>query len=60
MIRTLSWKFVQAQSGEEAALFAAEMYRLYVHYVESRGWKVELMEADETGIGGMKSLSTLW
>ena len=43
--------------GEEAALFAAEMYRLYVHYVESRGWKVELMEADETGIGGMKSVN---
>lgn len=43
--------------GEEAALFAAEMYRLYVHYVESRGWKVELLEADETGIGGMKSVN---
>ncbi len=33
------------------------MYRLYVHYVESRGWKVELLEADETGIGGMKSVN---
>ena len=43
--------------GEEAALFAAEMYRLYVHYVESCGWKVELLEADETGIGGMKSVN---
>ena len=42
--------------GEEAALFAAEIYRMYVHYVEARGWKVELLEADETGIGGMKNI----
>lgn len=42
--------------GEEAALFAAEIYRMYVHYVESRGWKVELLEAEETGIGGMKNI----
>ena len=39
--------------GEEAALFAAEIYRMYVHYAESRGWKVETLEADETGIGGI-------
>ncbi len=42
--------------GEEAALFAAEVYRMYVHYVESRGWKTELLEAEETGIGGMKNI----
>ena len=42
--------------GEEAALFAAEIYRMYVHYAESRHWKVETLEADETGIGGMKSV----
>ncbi len=42
--------------GEEAALFAAEIFRMYVHYVESRGWKVETLEVDETGIGGMKSV----
>jgi peptide chain release factor 1 len=42
--------------GEEAALFAAEIYRMYVHYAESRGWKVQTLEADETGIGGMKSV----
>ena len=41
--------------GEEAALFAAEIYRMYVHYAESRRWKVETLEADETGIGGMKA-----
>ncbi len=42
--------------GEEAALFAAEIYRMYVHYAESRGWKVELLEAEDTGIGGMKNI----
>ena len=42
--------------GEEAALFVAEIYRMYVHYAESRRWKVETLEADETGIGGMKSV----
>ena len=43
--------------GDEAALFAAEIYRMYVHYAESRGWKVELIECDETGIGGMKQVN---
>ena len=43
--------------GDEAALFAAEIYRMYVHYAESRRWKVEVMEADEIGIGGMKSVT---
>jgi len=42
--------------GEEAALFAAEIYRMYVHYAEARRWKVETLEVDETGIGGMKSV----
>ena len=43
--------------GDEAALFAAELYRMYVHYAESRRWKVETMEMDDTGIGGMKSVN---
>lgn len=43
--------------GDEAALFAAEIYRMYVHYAESRRWKVETMEAEEIGIGGMKSVT---
>ena len=42
--------------GDEAALFAAEIYRMYVHYAESRRWKVEMMNADEIGIGGMKEV----
>ena len=43
--------------GEEAALFAAEMYRLYVKYAERRRWKVETVSADEIGIGGMKEVT---
>ena len=43
--------------GDEAALFAAEMYRLYVKYAEKNRWKVELMNCDEIGIGGMKEVN---
>lgn len=43
--------------GEEAALFAAEIYRMYVHFAESNGWKVETLELEDTGIGGMKSVN---
>ena len=42
--------------GDEAALFAAELYRMYAHYIEQRRWKIELVNADETGIGGMKEV----
>ena len=42
--------------GDESALFAAEVYRMYVHYAESKHWKVETMEMEEIGIGGMKSV----
>lgn len=43
--------------GDEAALFAAEIYRMYVHFAEDHRWKVELMECEEIGIGGMKSVT---
>ncbi|HAG68462.1 MAG TPA: peptide chain release factor 1, partial [Lachnospiraceae bacterium] len=43
--------------GDEAALFAAEIYRMYVHYAESRHWKIETLDFDEIGIGGMKSVT---
>ena len=43
--------------GDEAALFAAEIYRMYVHYAEGRRWKVETMEIEEIGIGGMKNVT---
>lgn len=43
--------------GEEAALFAGVLYRMYNMYAESKRWKVEMLSANETGIGGMKEVS---
>ena len=43
--------------GDEAALFAAEIYRMYIHYAESQKWKIETLEMEEIGIGGMKSVN---
>ena len=42
--------------GEEAALFAAELYRMYVNYAESNRWKVEMVSVNESGIGGFKEV----
>ena len=42
--------------GEEAALFAADLFRMYNRYAESRNWKVEIMDANETGTGGFKEI----
>jgi peptide chain release factor 1 len=40
--------------GEEAALFAAELFRMYNRFAESQGWRVEVLSANETGVGGLK------
>ncbi|HBM4115248.1 TPA: peptide chain release factor 1 [Listeria monocytogenes] len=45
-----------AAGGEEAALFAGDLFRMYSKYAESRGWKVEIMDANPTGIGGYKEI----
>jgi peptide chain release factor 1 len=45
-----------AAGGEEAALFAANLYRMYTRYAERQGWKVELLEANATGLGGFKEV----
>jgi peptide chain release factor 1 len=42
--------------GDEAALFAADLYRLYSRYADRRGWKVEVMSTSDIGIGGMKEV----
>ena len=42
--------------GDEAALFAANLFRMYTRYAENRRWKVELMSANETDIGGFKEV----
>ena len=45
--------------GDEAALFAGELFRLYVKYAEQKGFKVDTVEASETGIGGYKNITAL-
>ncbi|NCC78152.1 MAG: peptide chain release factor 1 [Clostridia bacterium] len=42
--------------GEEAALFAADLFRMYSHFAESKRWKMEILSSNETGIGGFKEL----
>ena len=42
--------------GDEAALFAADLYRMYTRYADRRGWKVELLSLNEIGIGGIKEV----
>lgn len=42
--------------GDEAALFAAELYRMYVRYAERNRWKIDMMNLNENGIGGFKEV----
>lgn len=43
--------------GEEAALFAADLYRMYTRYAERQNWKTEILSIHETGMGGIKEVS---
>jgi peptide chain release factor 1 len=43
--------------GDEAALFAADMFRLYTRYAERRAWRIETMSVEDIGIGGIKTVS---
>ena len=45
--------------GEEAALFASELARMYTHYADARGWKTEELDANLTELGGVKELSMM-
>ncbi len=45
--------------GDEAALFAADLFRMYSRYAETRGWKVEVMSSNPIGIGGFKEIIAL-
>ena len=44
------------EGGAESALFAADLLRMYVHYAESKGWKTELLDRDESDLGGYKNV----
>lgn len=45
-----------AAGGDEAALFAGDLYRMYTRYAERQGWKVEVIDASSTGVGGFKEI----
>lgn len=45
-----------AAGGDEAALFAGDLYRMYVRYAESQGWKVEVLDATSNDLGGFKEM----
>ena len=42
--------------GDEAALFAAELFRMYSKYAERQGWKIDVMSSSDTGVGGLKEV----
>jgi peptide chain release factor 1 len=45
------------EGGEESALFAGDLFRMYAKYAENRGWKVEVLDSQETDLGGYKSIT---
>lgn len=45
--------------GDEAALFAADLFRMYTRYAETRGWNVEILSSNDTGTGGYKEIIAL-
>ncbi|MEF2968213.1 peptide chain release factor 1 [Paenibacillus sp. M1] len=45
-----------AAGGDEAALFAADLYRMYTRYADTQGWKVDVMDANESDLGGFKEV----
>jgi len=55
--RSVIMELRQGEGGDESALFAADLYRMYTRYAELVGWKVELLNANENGIGGYKEIS---
>jgi peptide chain release factor 1 len=46
----------QGEGGDESALFAADLFRMYLRYAERRNWKIEVISASENGIGGYKEV----
>jgi len=45
--------------GDEAGLFAAELFRMYTRYAEAQGWRIEVLSSSETGVGGIKEVIAL-
>ena len=54
--RNIVMEIRSGAGGDEAALFAADLYRMYVQYAEQRGWRVQIVDVHETEIGGFKEV----
>ena len=54
--RNVIFEVRQGTGGDEAALFAADLFRMYSRYAERRGWKLEVVSASENGVGGFKEV----
>lgn len=48
-----------AAGGDEASLFAADLYNMYLHYAEKQGWKVSVIDSTETDVGGFKEIALM-
>jgi len=55
-IRNTIMEIRAGTGGEEAALFASDLYRMYQRYIESRGYKLEILSSNPTGVGGFKEI----
>ncbi len=45
--------------GEEAALFASELFRMYQHFCDAQGWKIDIVNINDTGLGGIKEIEAM-
>ena len=57
LIRIFSAGHTDAQDGEESALFAGDLLRMYTRYAERAGWSTEILDATESDLGGYKSVT---
>src|SRR5262245_32709291 len=57
--RNVVFEIRAGTGGDEASLFAAQLFRVYTRYAENRGWKVELLSVNATGLGGYKEVIAL-
>ena len=57
--RNIMMEIRAGTGGEEAALFAADLFRMYQRFVEQRGWKLEVLNQNATGLGGIKEIIAL-
>ena len=55
-IRTSSWRSAARQEVKRRLLFAADSIRMYTRFAERQGWKVEVLDANVTGLGGLKEV----